>query len=234
MNLASISVPDLIGLALGFIFTILVFTYIIGDSPFFRLTMSIFIGVTAGLVTVMVLYNVLWFQMLVPLLRNPAGSLALLVPPLILGLWLLTKAFPRLSRLGNPVMAYLVGAGAATAIGGSVLGTLFPQVGASTGLFDLSTARAAGQNQWASLAGALIILVGTVTTLLYFYFGVRSRPNQPPHRLAWIEDLSRVGMIFIAVTFGSLFAGVYSASLVALVERLQSIVQFVRMLLPVS
>ncbi len=231
MSLGGLNLPDLIGMVLGFFFTILVFTYIIGDNPFFRVTISIFIGVSAALAVVMVAYNVLWFQLLVPLIQDPAAGLTRLAPALILGLWLLSKAFPRLGRFGNPVMAYLVGAGAATAIGGALLGTIFPQVSASSSQFDLN---AAGTNPWASLVRGIIILGGAVTVLLYFHFGVRSRPNQAPHRIAWIEDLSRVGMIFIGITFGSLFAGVYSASLASLLERLQSIVNFVRLIFPVS
>jgi energy-converting hydrogenase Eha subunit A len=36
-----------------------------------------------------------------------------------------------------------------------------------------------------------------------------------------------VGQVFIAITLGTLFAGVFSAALTALVDRIQSIVIFI-------
>ncbi len=37
-----------------------------------------------------------------------------------------------------------------------------------------------------------------------------------------------VGRIFIAITFGVLFAGVYMSALTAMIERLSTIINFVR------
>jgi hypothetical protein len=87
------------------------------------------------------------------------------------------------------------------------------------------------------LANATIILVGTLTTLIYFHFGVRSRPEQaaqvqPAQRPAFVEALARIGQVFIAITFGSLFAGVYAAALAALVERLSFLINVLRPLFP--
>ena len=50
---------DFIGLALGFLLTILVFSYLLGDNPFFRLAIHIFIGVSAAYVALVTINNVL-------------------------------------------------------------------------------------------------------------------------------------------------------------------------------
>jgi len=55
-----------------------------------------------------------------------------------MGLLLLLKLSPRTARLGIPSMAFLVGVGAAVAIGGAIMGTLFPQTWASMQAFNLS------------------------------------------------------------------------------------------------
>lgn len=216
---------DLVGALLGFVFTILVFTYLLGDNFLFRLTIHIFIGVAAAFVAVVALYNVILYQLIFPLYLSPLTALPLLVP-LLLGLWLLiTKSSARLSKLGNPVMAFLVGAGAATAIGGGVLGTLFPQTTASMNLFANYT----GEISFLAFAArGILILVGIVATLAFFHFGARASGNQPPQRQPWIEGLAQVGQYFIAITFGVLFAGVYAAALTAFIERLQFIVNFLR------
>ena len=126
---------------------------------------------------------------------------------------------PSLSRMGNFSMAYLVGAAAAVAIGGAVLGTLLGQTRGAINAFDLK-ALPAGTTPASHLIDAVVMLVGTVTTLAYFQFTARTRPNLPPERPAAVETLARIGQIFIAITLGALFAGVLAAALTALIERL--------------
>ncbi len=229
---------DFIGALVGFLLTILIFTYILGDNAIFRVVTSIFIGVSAGFAVVIVFYNVLWHSVL-QLIYNPVGALPRIVPPFILGLLLFLKLSPRFSRLANPVMAFVVGAAAATAIGGAVLGTIFPQAGAASGAFDLVAFRATlpqGENIIADSTVAIIrglfALVATVTTLAFFHFGARPAPDQPSRRLAIIEQLAKVGQFFLAVTLGTLFAGVYAAALAALLERLSFIINFFRPFIP--
>jgi hypothetical protein len=74
----------------------------------------------------------------------------------------------------------------------------------------------------------IAILVGTVATLAHFHFGAKPAPNQIPERHPAIEAVSKVGQFFIAVTFGVLFAGIYSAALTALIERLAFVYEFVQ------
>ena len=227
------SMADLAGVFVGFTLTLLVFSYLIGDNPLFRLVLHIFIGVAAGYAAVVVFYNVVWYQLFVPLIQNPGASYYLVIPPLLLGLWFLVKAFPKAARFGNPVMGYLVGAGAATAIGGAILGTLFPQIRASINLFDWRAASPGAGNLFAILgfiAKGLVILVWTLATLAYFHFGVRPTADQPSQTSRAMEVLRQIGRIFIAMTFGFLFAGVYAATLTALVNRMGAILDTLRII----
>ena len=71
-----------------------------------------------------------------------------------------------------------------------------------------------------------VILAGTLATLAYFHFGARrGSPGLIPSRAPWIEEIAGVGKLFIAITLGAIFAGVYAAAMAALVERVESIVQ---------
>lgn len=235
MSLGELSLADLIGVILGFIFTLLVFSYILGDNPLFRLTIHIFIGVAAGYAGIVAIYNVLLPRLIVPLFSADRGEQLLTLVPILLSLLLLAKLSPRLARVGNIPMAYLVGAGAAAALGGTVIGTLFPQSTATMNLFDLQAAREAGTNLGAQFIDAVVILVGTLATLAYFHFGVRSDPDRQPQRQGWIDGLSQIGSVFIAIAFGVLFAGVYAASLTSLVQRLYFLVDFIKpLLMPLS
>jgi hypothetical protein len=86
------------------------------------------------------------------------------------------------------------------------------------GMLDLDTIPAQG-NVLLWLFNSLVVLGGTVTTLVYFHFSTRSRFGGPARQRAWIEIPGMIGQGFIAVTFGTLFAGVYAAAIAAFVER---------------
>jgi hypothetical protein len=74
------------------------------------------------------------------------------------------------------------------------------------------------------------MLAGTLTTLVYFHYGARSTPDGPqPGRL--VKVLGLIGQVFIAITLGVLFAGVFAAAMTALIERLNFIWSFLAKLL---
>ena len=56
-------------------------------------------------------------------------------------------------------------------------------------------------------------------------------PDATTKRNRILEIIAWVGRLFIAITLGVLFAGVYTAALTAMIERLGSIINFIRQLL---
>ncbi len=217
---------DLIGTLVGFILTLLIFSYLLGDNPLFRIAIHIFIGVSAGFAAVIAWNSVIWPQLFVPLLSGSQDERLLVLIPLVLGLLLFLKASPRLAPFGSISLAYLVGVGAATAIGGAVLGTLFPQVNVTANLLDRQNL-AGNLGFLVTLVQNLVIFIGTLATLLYFHFSIRPQANQPEQRSPFMQTMANLGMLFIAVALGSLFAGVYAAALTAFVERWQAVGSFV-------
>lgn len=219
-------IMELVGLFL----TLMVMLYLfIGDNPLFRIVTYAFIGVAAGYVTVLVL-----FQVLIPRLLALVGSgnilfMGLGVISFLLGLLLFAKLSPRFSGVGTIPMAMLVGIGAAVAVGGAVFGTLGGQLLGTINLFNLKKGGDAFQ-----LFEGLFILVGTISTLAYFQFGARSKAaavttpetageaesTPATRRDVFMEILSKVGQVFIGITLGAIFAGVYTAAISALIERI--------------
>jgi heme/copper-type cytochrome/quinol oxidase subunit 2 len=120
-------------------------------------------------------------------------------------------------------MAMLVGVGAATALSGSVIGTLIPQSRAAMDAFSSPT--------FARLLQGIFMLAGTALTLAYFQFSARRAADGSVKRNVIFEFLAWLGRIFIAITLGVLFAGVYTAALTAMIERLSSVINFVKSLL---
>jgi hypothetical protein len=226
INLAQFNLPDFVGTLLGLAFTLCVFSYVFGDNALFRIAMSIFVGVASAFAGVVAWYNVIWPQLIRPLIFGPQVERLFVLFPLFFCGLLLLKISPRFSKFGNPALAFMVGVGAAAAIGGAVLGTLFPQVSSTINLFDMDAVTADENILWQLVRGALI-LVGTLATLVYFQYGSMKSKGNSASRPEWFEWLARVGKVCIAITFGALFAGVFSAALTALIERLNFLVNFV-------
>jgi hypothetical protein len=212
---------ELIGSVVAFLLTIMILSYAVGDNPAFRIAVHIFVGVVAGYVAAVACWQVLWPDLLMPLLSGTAATRATLAVPLLLSGMMLMKSWPALSRLGMPALGYLVGAAAAAAIGGAVQGTLLPQAYATVNSLDAGQA-----GSLEDLVNALLVLGGVTASLAYFHFSARSRSDGTVRRFGVIELAAAVGAVFLAITLGVLFAGVYSAALTALIERLHFVGSF--------
>jgi hypothetical protein len=222
--------PDLITTGISFIITVLILSYLIGDNPLFRAAIYVFVGAAAGYVAA-----VAWNEVINPTLvqpiwtgtafSNPWQTITVGIP-LLGSILLIFKLFPRLSNFGQLPMAYLVGVGAAVTIGGAVLGTLLPQINATLSGFDLSLAGASSADTAFKFLNGIAVLIGVIGTLVYFHFGATQKADGSVKRNLLVNILSWVGRVYIAVTFGVLFAGVYMAALTALIERVDSIRSF--------
>jgi len=212
---------DTVAMLASLIFTLMIFSYVIGDNFLFRVALYIFAGVSAGYIA-----SVAWWQVLLPRLVIPlaTGSLQeriLLVFPAFGILLILLKISPRLAGIGRLAMAFIVGAGAAVTIAGALSGTLIPQVQGTIDAFDPN------RGFFNVMINGVLILVGAVLSLIYFHFGARTRPDGSMRRLGLIELLAVLGRAFIGITLGVIFAGVYAAALTALIERVQSILNII-------
>lgn len=217
---------ELISALAGLILTLMVFSYLIGDNPLFRIAVYLFIGVASGYAAVVV-----WHSVLIPKLFQPLATLSpLAFVPFLFGISLLAKLWPRISWIGSFAMAVLVGVGAAAAVGGALLGTLLPQARAAIDGFDILSA-GSGLEAASRLLEGIIMLGGTVFTLASFHFSASRSADGTPKRNGLLEGIAWVGRIFIAITFGVLFAGVYMSALTAMIERLSFVINFIRELI---
>jgi hypothetical protein len=219
---------DVIAGFVGLILTLMIFSYLIGDNPLFRIAVYLFVGVASGYAATVAVYYVL-LPKLSRFQTNDINQLLLGIIPLLLGASLLAKFSPRISWIGSFAMAVLVGVGAAAALGGALIGTLVPQVQASIDEFDFRSA-GGGASALFSLVEGTVMFFGTVLTLASFHFSASRAADGAPARNALLEGVAWVGRIFIAIALGVIFAGVYMAALTAMIERLSSVINFIRQL----
>jgi hypothetical protein len=221
---------DLITGVISFLFTLLVFSYILGDNPLFRIAVYIFVGVSSGYIAALAWWQVIMPRLVYPLMSAMTSGImldtGLMLVPLLGALMLVL--FPRQTGLGRIVMAFLVGVGAAVTIAGALIGTLIPQIQGTINVFDMTSVVGKDVSYLIeALSNATIILTGTIFTLAYFHFGARQSADGSMYRSGLIKVLAWGGRIFIGIALGVVFAGVYAAALTALIERISSLINFI-------
>lgn len=200
---------DDIGLIIGFVFTLMIFSYLLGDNFLYRLAVYVFVGFTAGFIAIVTVESVIipWFD--TTLFSGEAPRIGLGFIPIAIALLLLFKTTQRLGRLGNYGMALIIGVGTAVALVGAVVGTIIP--------FILETTEI-GTN---TLPNAIILFVGVACSLIYFQYAARQKPTGEIVRARPIQLLSLVGQGFIVVTLGAMYAAAILTSLTIFTDRIQ-------------
>ncbi|MDY7078938.1 MAG: hypothetical protein SXV54_18650 [Chloroflexota bacterium] len=215
---------EIFGLVAGATLTLMVFSYMLGDNPLYRLALHLFVGALAGYSIGVVFRKVIIETVLTRLFINPI----VVVIPLVLGILLLFKGFPRQAYIGNFSVAYLIGVGTAVALGGALVGTIIPQIGA--------TGRALSSSSLASFRfgalDSLLIIVGTVCTLMAFTFTARKQRGLGGVWNQIVKLTSRAGRVFLIFTFSVAFAGALTASLSIFTGRIQYLIDVFKRIIP--
>jgi len=208
--------------------TVLVFLgFFTGEKRFlFRLAASILIGVSAGVLTIMVLFQITLPRFSFNIGEGTIAETLLKIVPVFLSFLLLFKLFPRVSSFGDIPMGMLTGAAAAVLIGGALGGTLLTQIRTLIVPFNVTDASANGQNPIPQIISAIFMLLAAISVLAYFKFG--RNPSQPSGTKEKRSFFVQLGKMFIAISLGAIFAGVFSASLTALIERLSFLMTSIR------
>ncbi len=232
---------DLLGMLFAAMLTIMVLSYMVGDNVLFRVATYLFVGVASGYAGAIAYQNVIRPALIDPVIQDGPASIfrpeaiPLFLIPWFLTVLLLLKISPRLARYGSFPIALLVGVGAAVIVGGGITGTLIPQSLAAANVLNQQVALpSAGEDIFVwfeRLIGALVLLLATISTLIYFRFAARREITGQAQRSRWTAILAYIGRVFIAVTFGVMYAGTLTASMLILTQRFQFLRQVLQLLL---
>jgi hypothetical protein len=191
--------------------TLMVFSYLLGTNPLWRIAQSLLVGVSVGYVTLVILTQVIAPQV-ARVVQPQAGATSsdqmLAAVPVALGLLLLMRlAFPGAWPASFGLNLVVV-VGASLALGGALAGTIIPQA--------LDTVRLLPFDDPTRLVGNIVVVVGVICTLAYFTFSARRNGERP----APVGVLAYVGRWFIIIAFGALIGSLATSFYAALIERL--------------
>ncbi len=216
-----------VGIWVGALLTLCIFSFLYKDNPFYKFAEHLFVGVSAGYYIVLRFWTVIVPNLWEPLLKalagqgvNPArtGMFAAelgdyriwLVVPGVLGLLLFTRFHDKSSWLSRWSLALIIGVFAGIKTTGFAQGDLVAQVQGS-----LQPLWIAG-HFWDSV-NAIIFTVGLLTSLLFFYY---SREHKGA-----LGAASKVGIIFLMVSFGAGYGYTVMSRVSLLIGRFQYLVE---------
>lgn len=209
--------------------TLCIYSFLYKDNPFYKFAEHLFVGIAAGYG----LFNAYW-QVIVPnliyKLFAPSPKLTgsalgtwspewLLIVPLIFGLFFFTRFTKKYDFMVRWSLAFLIGGYAAVKLTGYAQGDLVAQAGATMlpivgpqffPEFPFLRPGAYGMNH-------LLIIVGVITTLSYFFF---SKPHRGPLGIS-----AKIGIWFLMIAFGASFGYTVMARVSLLIGRFLFLIQ---------
>ncbi len=180
------SVVEFLQIWVAAFFTLALFSFLYKDNPFYKFAEHVFAGLSAGY-EVGVIWNAVILQQLV--IPMGAGKWWLFVPA-ILGLLMFSRFFRKLHWISRISLAFVMGTTAGVFILSELHGKVLPQAQATM----LSLNPSAG---FGAMILSLIIVVGVITTLVYFYFS--------KEHTGLLGGAAKVGIWFIMISFGAHF-----------------------------
>lgn len=195
------STPDLVGTWLAAFLTLAIFSFLYKDNPFYKFAEHVFVGVSAGYWMCLA-----FWQTMMPNLvgKLKAGEWVYLFP-LALGLLLLCRLVPRASWISRWPLAFCVGVFAGQNIVYTLQSQVMQQVNAT--MLPLW-----GNATWLDTAVNWILVVGTLTGLVYFYFSVE-------HKGPLFGGASRIGIWVLMIAFGAAFGNTVMARVSLVIGR---------------
>ena len=195
-----------VGIIIAAGITLSLYSFLYKDNPLFKFAENLYVGVAAAYTLAQVWYPIILVDVLNPLfdLNNQTGGAYdwLLVIPSLLGLGVLTQlASDKFNWISRISFAFVVGLGAGFAIPRTIASMVLAQMKPT---MQPITADVAGLN-------LLIILVGVVTVLVYFFYSVE-------HTGA-VGVASKIGIWFLMISFGASFGYTIMARLSLLIGR---------------
>ena len=188
---------EVFGIWVAAFFTLCIYSFLYRDNPFYRFAEHLFVGLSVGYGIVLSIHQGLipfaWVPFWEAVTKREFMGLLRLIP-IAIGLLFFSRVVPKYSWLIRYPIAILIGIGSGVAIPKVMEADIFRQVLGTLTPFGEIHAGALGPFE---IFGAILMLVGVICTLTYFFFSIE-------HRGA-VGGISKVGIIFLMVGFGSAF-----------------------------
>ena len=227
--------------------TLAIFSYLYKDNPFYKVAEHLFVGISTGYWTSMFFWtqiqpnlfgrlwpaseynsDLLWYK-----LYNVLGVFSSVFPdgginkghdmellyllPFALGIMMLLSVSSKLSWMARWGIAYTVGMAAGLRSYGFLNSNVLGQIkGSAFQIFNSDLPFFALASE--SIFNNFIILIGTITGLMYFYFSREHTGN--------FGKLSKLGIYFLMISFGASFGFAVMGRISLLIGRFVDLITY--------
>ena len=191
-----------LGVWIAALLTLGILSFLYKDNPAYKLCEHLFVGVSAGYYVVLNYFSVVKPNLLDKLF-GPGPDYFLIVP-LVLGILLFSRFFPKGDWLSRWSIALILGVYPALRITGFGQGDFVEQIHGSMLPLWVPGNPAATVNNW-------LLIGGLLATLIFFFFSKE-------HKGA-LGGTARVGVYFLMVSFGASYGYTVMARISLLIGR---------------
>jgi len=206
---------EILGAWIASFLTLAIFSFLYNDNPIYKAAEHLFVGISAAYALVEAYWQYLKPNLIDKLfpsffgLNNDISPEYMLIIPLMLGIMMLFRLIPKLSWLARYPIAYIVGIFAGLRTYTYLSSDILNQIKSSQ--IDFS-------GDIFMILNSLILLVGTISGLVYFFF---SREHK-----GFTGRLSRIGIYFLMISFGASFGFNVMGRISLLIGRFSNLIEY--------
>jgi len=194
---------EIVGIWLGALVTLCLYSFLYRDNPFYKFAEHLFVGMSAGYWVIYSIFNVLipnWWDNMLP---EGGGFNLVWVIPGVFAMFMLARMVPKIAGLSRLALGMIVGTGAGLNMLTFFQSNALAQVKGT--IFSVATG-----GVW-SVFSSLVLVVGVVSGLVYFFFSKA--------HTGMVGRTANVGITILMVAFGASFGYTIMARLSLLIGR---------------
>jgi len=207
------STETLVGAWVAVGLSLLIYSFLYKDNPFFKLAEHIFVGVSIGYLLTITYYQVMVNKLYLPMMQQ--GKWWLVIPA-FLGMLMLSRFIPPIAWLSRISFAFLLGISSGLAIPRQISSFILQQVQGT--IKPLISVGDSGVTFTLVNLNSLLILIGVVSVLFYFFFSIEHTGQ--------VRRVARIGIYFLMISFGAAFGYTVMARMSLLIGRLDELVLY--------
>jgi len=196
---------NVFGIWVGAVFTFAIFSFLYNDNPFYKIAEQFFVGLSAGYWFVYTIFFILKPNLFDPLLTDFSTNWSMVIPA-ILGIMMLMRLIPKTEWVSRFPIALVIG---------TTSGVFFLRYLKSDVINQMTATMInpfAGSD-WITIIGQILLVVGTITGVIYFYFSKKHE--------GVFGSAAKLGIYFLMISFGAAFGYTAMARISLLIGRLQ-------------